>query len=191
MSIFGATGTPVLDFWWHLLWVSKPEWAMPYSHCRGKHNVCSPRSTSSTTLADLLVAGAQSVLSPHEVRLPGFELVLSEYLWARRSTNWAKPGPAILSKSFLTAVLFHVELKPAQPSRWLLSHFLISLRATAIGWSSEDTLTWSHHPHPITRSQGLLSTPERSHDKWRFGLFPLLSPPLSTLGLFPLLMWSV
>ena len=24
--IFGATDTPVLDFWWHLLWVSKPEW---------------------------------------------------------------------------------------------------------------------------------------------------------------------
>ena len=23
----GATDTPVLDFWWHLLWVSKPEWA--------------------------------------------------------------------------------------------------------------------------------------------------------------------
>ena len=27
MSIFRATGTPVLDFWWRLLWVSKPEWA--------------------------------------------------------------------------------------------------------------------------------------------------------------------
>ena len=27
MSFFGATGTPVLDFWWRLLWVSKPEWA--------------------------------------------------------------------------------------------------------------------------------------------------------------------
>ena len=26
MSYFGATGTPVLDFWWRLLWVSKPEW---------------------------------------------------------------------------------------------------------------------------------------------------------------------
>ena len=25
MSIFGANGTPVLDFWWCLLWVSKPE----------------------------------------------------------------------------------------------------------------------------------------------------------------------
>ena len=28
MSPFcGATDTPVLDFWWRLLWVSKPEWA--------------------------------------------------------------------------------------------------------------------------------------------------------------------
>ena len=26
MSYFGATGTPVLDFWWRLLWVLKPEW---------------------------------------------------------------------------------------------------------------------------------------------------------------------
>ena len=32
MSICGATDTPVLDFWWHLLWVSKPEWVLPYSH---------------------------------------------------------------------------------------------------------------------------------------------------------------
>ena len=85
MSFFGATGTPVLDFWWRLLWVSKPEWVLPYSHCRGKHNVRSLRSTS-----------WRPMLSPHtvaEVRLPGVELVLSEYLWARRCTNWAKPGP--------------------------------------------------------------------------------------------------
>ena len=32
MSPFcGATDTPILDFWWHLLWVSKPEWVLPYS----------------------------------------------------------------------------------------------------------------------------------------------------------------
>ena len=35
MSPFcGATDTtdsPVLDFWWSLLWVSKPEWVLPYS----------------------------------------------------------------------------------------------------------------------------------------------------------------
>ena len=30
MSFLGATGTPTLDFWWHLLWVSKPEWVLPY-----------------------------------------------------------------------------------------------------------------------------------------------------------------
>ena len=27
---FVATGTPVLDFWLHLLWGSKPEWVLPY-----------------------------------------------------------------------------------------------------------------------------------------------------------------
>ena len=32
MSPFcGATDTPILDFWWCLLWVSKPEWVLPYS----------------------------------------------------------------------------------------------------------------------------------------------------------------
>ena len=38
------------------------------------------------------------VLSSHqytvaEVRFPGFKLMLSECLWVRRYTNWAKPGP--------------------------------------------------------------------------------------------------
>ena len=49
MSYFGATGTPVLDFWWRLLWVSKPEWVLPYSHCGGKCNVHSLRFTSGAT----------------------------------------------------------------------------------------------------------------------------------------------
>ena len=76
MSFFGATGTPVLDFWWHLLWVSKPEWVLPYSHCGGECNVHSLRSTSGATHADLLAASLPPVLSPHtsaEVRLPGFK----------------------------------------------------------------------------------------------------------------------
>ena len=49
MSYFGATGTPVLDFWWCLFWVSKPEWVLPYSHCGGECNVHSLRSTSGAT----------------------------------------------------------------------------------------------------------------------------------------------
>ena len=52
MSFLGETGTPVLDFWLCLLWVSKP-----YSHfCRGKCNVHSLRSTSGATHANLLAA---------------------------------------------------------------------------------------------------------------------------------------
>ena len=49
MSYFGGTGTPVLDFWWHFPWVSKPEWVLPYSHCGGKCNVHFLRSTSGAT----------------------------------------------------------------------------------------------------------------------------------------------
>ena len=73
-----------------LFWISgdvssgfQSQSGLPYSHCRSNRNVRSPRSTSGATLADLLAAGAQPVLSPHtvaEVRLPGFELVPSEYL---------------------------------------------------------------------------------------------------------------
>ena len=40
---------------------------LPYLHCRGERNVCSLRSTSGATLADLLVAGTQPVLSSHTV----------------------------------------------------------------------------------------------------------------------------
>ena len=35
MSYFGTTDTPVLDIWWHLLWVSKPECAALFPLRRG------------------------------------------------------------------------------------------------------------------------------------------------------------
>ena len=40
-SFCGATDTPVLDFWWHLPWVSKPEWTALFELCGG---VCVTRS---------------------------------------------------------------------------------------------------------------------------------------------------
>ena len=53
MSFFGATGTPVLDFW-----VSKPEKVLRYSlFCGGECNVHSPRTISGPTHADFLAAG--------------------------------------------------------------------------------------------------------------------------------------
>ena len=72
---------------------------LPYSHCGGEHNVCFLRSTSGSTHASLLAASLPPVRSSHtvaEVRLPGFEVVLPEYLWVRCSTNWAKLGWALL-----------------------------------------------------------------------------------------------
>ena len=93
----GATGTPGLDFWWHLLWVSKPEWVLSFS-LFAKVNVMyipqdPPLVLHMTTSWQL---SSPPVLSPHtvaEVRLPRFELMFSEYLRVRRSTTWAKPGP--------------------------------------------------------------------------------------------------
>ena len=82
MSFLG----PLVPLFWISFNVSsgfQSQSGLPYLHCGGKHNVHSLRSTSGATLADLLAAGLQSVMSPHtvaEVRLPGFELVSSEYL---------------------------------------------------------------------------------------------------------------
>ena len=81
---------PILGLLVPLFWISsdissgfQSKSGLPYSHCRGEHNVHSLRSTSSATHVDLLAAGLLPVMSPHnvaEVRLLGFELVLSEYL---------------------------------------------------------------------------------------------------------------
>ena len=57
MSFCGTTDTLVLDFWWHLLWVSKPEWAALFALGRGVHDVSSLRFISGVTPADLLTAG--------------------------------------------------------------------------------------------------------------------------------------
>ena len=49
MFYFGATPSPVLDFEWCLLWVSKQEWVVPYSRCGGECNVHSLGSTFGAT----------------------------------------------------------------------------------------------------------------------------------------------
>ena len=36
----GATDTPILDFWWCPLWVSKPEWVLPYSSLVEAYVLC-------------------------------------------------------------------------------------------------------------------------------------------------------
>ena len=58
-----------LDFWWHLLRVSKPEWAVIFMLGRGIHVTCSLRFTSGVTPANLLVA------------CMAVELISSTYLW--------------------------------------------------------------------------------------------------------------
>ena len=67
MSPFcGATDTPVLDFWWYLLWVSKPEWAALFKLGRGILVTHSLGFTSGTTPADLLAASMAAEPSlPH------------------------------------------------------------------------------------------------------------------------------
>ena len=65
--LFWATGTPVLDFWWRLLWVSKPEWVLLYSHCGGKYDIHSLRSTSGATYCQPLDgSNVNSLASRHE-----------------------------------------------------------------------------------------------------------------------------
>ena len=51
----GATDTPVLDFQWHLPWVSKPGWIPRLRASSPVHNACL-RFISGATPADLLAA---------------------------------------------------------------------------------------------------------------------------------------
>ena len=49
---------PCFGFWWRVLWVSKPEWVLPYLYLSEVYIICSLRSTSGATCADLLAAGS-------------------------------------------------------------------------------------------------------------------------------------
>ena len=120
LSFFGGHMCPILGPLVPLFWISgnvssgfQSQSGLPYLHCRGKRNACSLRSASGATCADLLAAGLPPVLSPHtveEVRLSGFKLVLSEYLWVRRSTNWAQPGRANIITQFSQRTLKKIKV---------------------------------------------------------------------------------
>ena len=99
-----------------------------FAFCGDECNVHSPRSTSGDKHANLLAAGTPPVLSPHtvaEVRLLGFKLVLSEYLWLRRSTNWAKPGPT--NFQILLINLFYCQNKSFILEILVLAHVCINV----------------------------------------------------------------
>ena len=61
-SFHGATDTSVLDFWWCLLCILKPEWAALFTVGRG---VQSPRFTSGVTLLTSWYTAWQLVTVPH------------------------------------------------------------------------------------------------------------------------------
>ena len=96
---FGATDTPVSNFWWRLLWGSKPEWAALFVLGRGICVTCSLRFTSGVTSADLLAACMAAKPSlPHTCKAL-VELKTGSYLATthsvrsgRRSTDWAIPA---------------------------------------------------------------------------------------------------
>ena len=52
----GATDTPIVDVWLHLLWVSKLEWAALFALGQGVCFTNSQRFTSGATHVDLLMA---------------------------------------------------------------------------------------------------------------------------------------
>ena len=54
-AILWATDNPVLNFWWHLLWVEKPEWAALFALGKGICDICSLRFISNVTPAGLLM----------------------------------------------------------------------------------------------------------------------------------------
>ena len=75
-SFYGATDIPVLDFWWCLLWVSKPERASLFALGKGIHITHSLIFTSGATSADLLAASIDA------------EPISSTYLWPGIGGTW-------------------------------------------------------------------------------------------------------
>ena len=95
-SFFGATDTPVLDFWWCLLWVSKPELAALFKLCGGVHVTHSLRFTSGATPADLFAASMAAKLSlPHTcealvgLKTGSYHVGAHSVRSGRHSTDWA------------------------------------------------------------------------------------------------------
>ena len=62
MSIFGTTDAPVLNFWWCLLWVSKPEWETLFALGWGICDIHSLRFTSGVTPLPMYMA---SIVAGH------------------------------------------------------------------------------------------------------------------------------
>ena len=92
----GATDTPVLDFWWCLLWVSKPEWAVLFMLSRGIHVTHSLRFTSGATPADLLATSiaAKPISSTYltcDHALVGLKRE-TYHATGKPSTDWAMPA---------------------------------------------------------------------------------------------------
>ena len=132
MSIFGATDAPISDFWWRLLWVSKPEWAALVMLGGGVCVTHSLRFTSDVTPADPFVASIsaeQSLSNTCEalVRLKtgSYHAVSHSVRSGRCSTNWA-----ILT--WLTKVMLTIsQLTPAKIAQMGWHEIVVS--STSLG----------------------------------------------------------
>ena len=112
MSFLTATGTRVLDFWWCLLWVSKPKWVLPnLLFCRGECYVHLPRSTSGATCADLLTAGIAAGHFLTCIRTSVYLLKLDIIPLFEHVYNWYQFALSILYLALLEVyVVMHINL---------------------------------------------------------------------------------
>ena len=107
MSFCWATDTPVLDIWWCLLWVSKPECTDLFALGRGVHDVHSLRFTSGATPTDLLVASMTaepSIGGAWDRDLSCHCLKTREALYRLSYAGSAKPSQIL---TLLSATRFH------------------------------------------------------------------------------------
>ena len=110
-----VTDTPVLDFWWHLLWISKPEWAPLFTLGNGICVTVPWDSPSGVTPANLLAASMAAKLMslPHtcDQVLVGLEWE-TYHATGEHSTNWAM----LAQLDLLTLKTFSHEPKPISGS---------------------------------------------------------------------------
>ena len=100
MSFLGTTGTPALEFWWHLLWGSKAEWVLPYSLFAEVNVMYIPWDPP--LVLHLLTTWwpAHSRSCPHILLQRWGCRDLNSCCSQNIFTNWGKPGPVTFLKGF-------------------------------------------------------------------------------------------
>ena len=133
MAFCEATETPVLDFWWHLLWVSRPEWAALFILGRGIYDVIIQYVPWDSTLMWHLLTSWKASLS-HLDTCKQALVVLKTRIWSQCETrqmlywlSYARSASLRQVDFQLTCLVVQVETLGKQKLfKWVMVHVSFS-----------------------------------------------------------------